>query len=64
MKKVFCIRQKCAIQEGTAEMWSYRVFTIDTFYGITQPEECRQKMSSDEYNVYYCLHKVEGILCL
>lgn len=37
---------------------------IETFYGITQPEEAQQKMSADEYNVYYCLHKVEGILCL
>ena len=66
MTKVFCIRQKGLINEGTTEMWSYRVFTIDTLeeyeelkmWGVDDPwdysfEDEESLESSDEWYARY-----------
>jgi hypothetical protein len=60
METTFALEQAQELRQIVLQ----KLTDIETFYGITQLEECQQKMSPDEYNVYCCLHKVEGILCL
>lgn len=60
MEETFALEQAQELRQIVLQ----KLTDIETFYEITQLEEAQQKMSSDEFNVYYCLHKVEGILCL
>lgn len=60
MEATFALEQAQELRQIVLQKLS----DIETFYDITQPEECHQKMSPEEYDVYDCLHKVEGILCL